>query len=129
MSGYLDAMQQAGLPAIIFDTIDTDAPVTEIRAFAQALGNSGDRPDGFVCSSAMAAMSFISGLEAAGLQIGREFDLVAKQAAVPLHWYRKEIIAIDEDFHAAGASLADSVRAVIDGTDPGSLQVLMRPVL
>jgi LacI family transcriptional regulator len=129
VSGFLDGMQQAGLPAIIFDSMDTDAPVADIRAFAEALGKSGDCPDGFVCSSAMGAMCMISGLEAAGLQIGREFDLAAKQAAVPLHWYRSEIITIDEDFHAAGASLADSVRAVINGADPASLQVLMKPVI
>jgi LacI family transcriptional regulator len=122
-------MRDAGLPAIVFDTIDTDTPMNDIKAFAEALGKSGDCPDGFVCSSAMGAMSIISGLEAAGLQIGREFDLAAKQAAVPLHWYRKEIITIDEDFHAAGASLADSVRAIIGGADPASLQVLMQPVI
>jgi LacI family transcriptional regulator len=129
VAGFLEGMQQAGLPAIIFDKIDTDAPMTDIKAFGESLGKSADRPDGFVCSSAMGAMSLISGLEAAGMRIGQEFDLVAKQAAVPLHWYRKEIITIDEDFHAAGASLADSVRAVIDGADPASLQVLMQPVL
>ena len=127
VSGYLDGMQRACLPAIIFDMIDTDAPPPDIRAFAEGLGKTAGPPDGYVCSSAMAAMSLLSGLEEAGLQIGRDFDLAAKQAAVPLHWYRKEIITIDEDFHAAGASLADSVRAVIDGADPASLQVLMRP--
>jgi LacI family transcriptional regulator len=129
VAGFLEGMQRAGLPAIVFDAIDTDAPAAEIRAFGETLGLSGDRPDGFVCSSAMAAMSVISGLEAAGLAIGLEFDLVAKQAAVPLHWYRKEIITIDEDFHAAGASLAESVLAVIDGSDPASLQVLLKPVI
>jgi LacI family transcriptional regulator len=129
VAGFLEGMQQAGLPAIVFDSIDTDAPMNDIKAFGEALGRSADRPDGFVCSSAMGAMCLISGLEAAGLQIGRDFDLAAKQASVPLHWYRSEIITIDEDFRAAGASLAASVRAVIDGIDPATLQVLLKPPL
>jgi LacI family transcriptional regulator len=103
--------------------------MNDMRAFGEALGRSGDGPDGFVCSSAMSAMCMISGLEAAGLNIGREFDLVAKQAAVPLHWYRSEIITIDEDFHAAGAMLAKAVVGMIDGADPASLQTLLKPVL
>jgi LacI family transcriptional regulator len=129
VAGFLAGMQRAGLPAIVFDTIDTDAPMNEIRAFGEALGRSADRPDGFVCSSAMGAMCLVSGLEAAGLKIGGEFDLVAKQAAVPLHWYRSEIITIDEDFHAAGANLAKAVCGVIDGTEPATLQTLLKPVL
>ena len=129
VSGFLAGMQLAGLPAIVFDTIDTDAPMNDMKAFGETLGRSGDTPDGFICSSAMGAMCIISGLEAAGLQIGREFDLVAKQAAVPLHWYRSEIITIDEDFHAAGASLAKAVCRVIDGTEPASLQTLLKPLL
>ena len=64
------------------------------------------------------------------LRIGRGFDLVAKQAAVPLHWYRSEIITIDEDFHAAGVSLAKAVhrhdrrrgpRLASDASEAGAL--------
>jgi LacI family transcriptional regulator len=127
VAGFLEGMQRAGLPAIVFDSIDSDAAMNEIKAFGEALGRSADCPDGFVCSSALAAMSLISGLEAAGLQIGREFDLAAKQASVPLRWYRSEIITINEDFHAAGATLAKAVCSVINGEDPASLQTLLKP--
>jgi LacI family transcriptional regulator len=127
VAGFLDGMRHAGLPAIVFDSIDTDAPMNDIKAFGEALGRTPDRPDAFVCSSAMGAMCLISGLEAAGLQIGRDFDLAAKQASVPLRWYRSEIITIDEDFRAAGAALAKSVLAIINGADPANLQLLMKP--
>jgi LacI family transcriptional regulator len=129
VAGFLDGMQQAGLPAIVFDSVDTDSPMADIKAFGEHLGKSDDRPDGFVCSSAMGAMAIISGLESAGLKMGQAFDLVAKQAAVPLHWYRREIITIDEDFREAGATLANALRAVIDGVEPAALQVLLKPVI
>ena len=127
VSGFLDGLKQVGLSAVVFDDVDSDRPMADIKAFGEKLGQSDDRPDGIVASSAMAAIALISGLEDSGRKVGQDFDIVAKQSTMPLNWYRKEIITIDEDFREAGRYLADSVLAVINGAEPASLQHLAKP--
>ena len=127
VSGFLEGLNLAGLSAVIFDDVDSDRPMSEVKAFGERLGRSTDQPDGIVSSSAMASIALISGLEVAGREIGRDFDIVAKQSTMPLNWYRKEIITIDEDFREAGRHLAKSVLAQIGGADPASLQYLSKP--
>jgi LacI family transcriptional regulator len=128
--GFREAIAEAGPHVSSFDmsAIHTDLPMQELRRHGEALGRAADRPDGFVVSSPLAAMAFISGLEEAGLNFN-DFDVVSKEANMSLKWFRKEIITISEDFHGAGCFLAKSVIEVIDGADPSKLQYLAQPIL
>jgi LacI family transcriptional regulator len=128
--GFREAIAQAGPHVSSFDmsSVHTDLPMQEVRRLGEELAKATDRPDGFVVSSPLAAMAFISGLEEAGLSFN-DFDVVSKEANMSLKWFRKDIITISEDFHDAGRHLAKSVIKVIDGADPAGLQYLAQPVL
>ncbi|MGL6208431.1 MAG: LacI family transcriptional regulator [Paracoccaceae bacterium] len=84
-------------------------------------------PDGIVVGSTTAAMAAVAGAERAGFQIGRDFDLVAKEAIPFLHQFRRDIIVMHEDVGRAGAFLAQALVAAIERRTPDQGQFLDRP--
>jgi LacI family transcriptional regulator len=107
-------------------TIDT--PLAEIRDTIKTLMRSPHAPDGIVCSSGAGAIAVNAGIEAAGLRLGSDIDMVAKQSTDVLNWIRPEIITIYEDVRQAGRELAKAVVARIDGVEPELLQSISQPV-
>ena len=72
-------------------------------------------------------MALIAGLRLGGLEISRDYDLVAKPMNDLIAMSHPEIIAVDEDFNRAGHELARMVIARIAGTEPFVLQMLDTP--
>jgi LacI family transcriptional regulator len=70
-----------------------------------------------------------TGAEQAGLALGRDFDLVSKEAIRFLHRFRKEMIVVQEDVGRAGNFLARAVMAAIEGRAPDEGQGLEVPLL
>lgn len=60
-------------------------------------------------------------------RLGRDVDAVSKQSSDLLHLFRRELLAVNENFRLAGAELARSVLGWIGGAAPGSLQSLSKP--
>lgn len=87
---------------------DTNA---EIQAALHPLFASDSPPDGVICASPTAAMAAIAQVEAAGLVIGKDVDVFAKEAIPFLRQLRSGVLVVREDVAAAGSFLA---RAVID---------------
>ena len=87
----------------------------------------GPRIDGIVCGSTTAAMAAVAGAENTGLRIGRDFDLVAKEAISFLHRFRREILVVKEDVGHAGTFIAQSLIAAIERRAPDQGQFLERP--
>ena len=81
----------------------------------------------FPSDHATAAFAIVAGIEEAGLKLGRDVDLVSKQSSRLLHWFRREILTVDEDIKLAGRELAAAVLKRIEGADAGSLQSLSVP--
>ena len=77
-------------------------------------------PDGIIVGSTTAAMAAVAGAEAAGLKIGRDFDVAAKEAISFLRRFRKEIIVTHEDVGRAGNFLARALMTAMErhGTQP-----------
>gem|GEM_PF-4971630 len=74
------------------------------------------RPDGLICPSATAAVGAIGGVEAAGLEVGEDVNIVTKQSpANMLRWFGRKIYSIEENFKATGFELGKSLLALIDG--------------
>ncbi len=107
--------------------INIDASLEQIRATVQALVSGPDAPDGLISSSGSSAIAANAGIEAAGKQVGRDLDLVAKQGVPILNWIRPDIIAVYEDVRQSGRELAKAVIARIDGVDPRLLQSVSEP--
>ena len=93
-------------------TSDSGGDVVETgiaRRFAAA-----NPPDGLLVGSTTAAMSAVAGAETSGVVLGRDFDVVAKEAIAVLRRFRREIIIVPEDVGRAGDFLAHALVAAIE---------------
>ena len=72
-------------------------------------------------------MAAVAGAETTGRQIGRDFDLVAKEAMSFLHRFRRGIIVFHEDVGRAGEFLARAVMAAIERRAPEQGQFIDTP--
>jgi LacI family transcriptional regulator len=90
------------------------------RAFARGL-------DGLVCASSSAAMAAVAALEGRGLALGREADIVAKEAIPFLSLFRRDLIVLREDVERAGAVLARAAIRAIREPEAPPLQDLEIP--
>ncbi|MSU90183.1 LacI family DNA-binding transcriptional regulator [Rhodobacteraceae bacterium 2CG4] len=125
--GFLTAVDRLDLDEVALHPIDTDSGEAAIEAEVRRVLAGRGRPDGLVCGSAASTITVVAAAEAAGLKIGRDLDVVGKESFGVLPKLRPEIIAIQEDFGAAGTALAEAVVRAIDGADPRTLQSLSGP--
>jgi LacI family transcriptional regulator len=107
--------------------IDSDAGATQIEAAMLRRFTAPNPPTGLLVGSTTAAMATVAAAERAGLQIGTDFDLVAKEAIRFLHRFRPQIIVVHEDVGRAGEFLARAVMAAIERRAPDQGQFLDRP--
>lgn len=117
-NGFLDACAQHGVIGEIAEIFDSDSGADAVEAACNARFSQLPAPDGMVSASTTAAMAAVAGAEAAGYDIGADFDLVAKEAIRFLKRFRKEIIVIHEDVSRAGDFLAHAVMAAIERRPP-----------
>lgn len=125
--GFLRAIEEGNATPIAVAGIDVDTALGTIRRKTEEVMSRPNRPDGIVCCSGSTAIALVAGIEAAGLKIGQDVDLVSKQTSDVLHWFRPEIIVVNEDIRHAGRQLAQAVLRRIEGTDPRELQSLSYP--
>lgn len=125
--GFERGLRQNGLTAIPLTSIDIDTPLRDVRDASRQLASSNLPPDGLVCSALSSSFAVVSGFEAAGLSVGRDFDVVTKHSTELQRMLRPEIITIPEDFHAAGYDTARMVMEWLAGGDPASLGRLVIP--
>ncbi|MBS1167881.1 MAG: LacI family DNA-binding transcriptional regulator [Proteobacteria bacterium] len=128
-AGFHRGISALGLERIPVDTIDTDSPHELIQADVFRLIESGARPDGFVCGSAVAALAVTAGAEAAGLVLGHDFDVVVKESSNLFRKFRPAIETAHEDFRAAGRWLAEAIVGRIEGTADVGIHFLDVPRL
>lgn len=125
-AGFDNALRQFGLEEVAIPvTIDTS--LTDIRDAVETLMRSPEAPDGIVCSSSSSAIAVNAAIEAAGMHVARDIDLVSKQGLPILNWIRPEMITALEDVRLAGRELAKAVIARIDGVAPELLQSVSQP--
>lgn len=116
-------MKNCPMPAV---TIDDDMMLIAERV--TEVFSRSDHPDAMVCDSVSTTVSVIAGVEQAGLEVGVDVDIVAKQSASNfLQWLRKPIYAINEDFRHAGYELASSAVKLIDGAPVEGHQLVYYP--
>ena len=125
--GFERGLIEYGLEGVPLTSIDVDTSLMDVREAARRLAAGQFPPDGLVCSALRTSFAITAGFEAAGLKIGRDFDLVTKHSTELQEMLRPEIISIPEDFHQAGHDTAIMVMAWLAGAEPGSLSRLVTP--
>ncbi|SFN02991.1 transcriptional regulator, LacI family [Pleomorphomonas diazotrophica] len=126
-SGFCRGVTAMKLESLSVGPIDTDSPHEHIQAEIYRLMQRRDRPDGFISGSAVAALSVTAGAEAAGLVLGRDFDVVVKESSDLFRKFRPAIETAREDFRAAGRWLAKAIVGRIEGTADASIHFLDVP--
>jgi len=84
--------------------------------------------DAIVAASTTAAMSAVGALEAHDLTVGKEIDVLAKEAAPFLKLFRENIISMSESVGAAGDFLARAAIQAIREPELPPMQYLEVPV-
>lgn len=127
MTGFADAAAEEGVSFEIVTEVTSDSGGVAVEEFMAARMARGPRPDGILCGSTTAAMAAVAGAERAGLTLGADFDLVAKEAIRFLHRFRRNILVVHEDVSAAGDFLARAVVSAIEDPARPRMQGLESP--
>lgn len=126
--GFSDEAALLGVPFEVSEHVTSDSGGEAVEAAIAARFALPNPPDGILVGSTTAAMATIAGAEASGRQIGRDFDVVAKEAIAVLRRFRKDILIVREDVGRAGEFLARALVAEIDKRDWTDRQGLEVPV-
>ncbi len=126
-TGYAAALQTHSLsPAPAFEC-STDDTLDTIEARTTHMFRKKNRPDSVISLSGGSTIALCAGIEAAGLVIGKDVDIVSKQNVGVLEKIRPEIITMNEDIHQAGRELAEFVIGSIRQKPPNELQTITYP--
>jgi LacI family transcriptional regulator len=125
--GFNKAMQANQLTAAPLFDCTTDDSLDTIEAVTHKLFQQPDRPDAVISTSGGSTIALCAGIEAAGLVIGKDVDIVSKQNVGVLQKIRSDIITMDEDIHHAGHELARFVIRSIDSAPTRELQSVAYP--
>lgn len=125
--GFSDGLMEAGVAAYPLRGLTTDQPMDRLREAVAAIMARDVRPDGFVSGAGGPTFALVAGIEQAGLELGRDVDVVSKQSSDLLPLFRPRLHVIDEDFRHAGRELATAVLRRIEGRDARELQTLSGP--
>ena len=126
-TGVVAEATALGLPYEFMDGVTSDTPADEIEVAIAARMIRAPGIDGIITGSPSAAVAAVAGAEKAGKVIGRDFDIVSKEANYFLHRFRKEIIVVHEDVGRAGGFLSRALMAAIERRAPEQGQFLDRP--
>ncbi len=126
--GFSDEAALMGVRFEISDRVNSDSGGDQIEAAVAARFAEPYPPDGLLLGSTTAAMAAIAGAERSGKVLGRDFDVVAKEAVPMLRRFRQDILIVREDVGRAGEFLARALVAEIDKRDWTDRQGLEVPV-
>ncbi len=127
MEGFRETLDAADLMEIPLRDINSEDPRRKITAEVTRALASRHRPDGLICSTVISALSAVSAIEEAGLRVGHDIDVAAKEPLDLLQVFRPEIMVISEDLYLAGREMAASILKILGGTPAGDLQILHQP--
>lgn len=113
IKGFRAEAARLGVAAEVVGAVHSDTATPGIEAFARGAFAGPARPDGVVVGSATASMAMVTGGEALGLALGRDFDVGTKDTAGFLRRFRPAMLVTHEDVSAAGTFLARALMTAI----------------
>ncbi len=125
--GFAEAAAEHGATFEIAESVTSDDGAEVVESFITERMSAPNPPDGLVMSSTSAAMAAVAASELLGLVLGRDFDLVAKEAIPMLRRFRRNLLIIPETVGKAGDFLARGLIAGIENPDAPPAQGLEVP--
>jgi len=127
IAGLASAAHGAEVPFEILDGTTSDDTADDIEAVLRARLSWPPTFDGIICGSVTAAIAAVGALEAAGLEIGNDVDLLSKEPIPLLKRVRRSILTMPEDVTGAGRFLARAAILAADEPDAPPMQRLVVP--
>lgn len=125
--GFVEEAVLHGMTSEVMDEVTSDSTADMIEQALTRRIARGPTVDGILTGSPSSAVAAVAGAEKAGRIIGRDFDIVSKEANHFLHRFRKEIIVVEENVGRAGSFLTKALMAAIERRAPERGQFLDRP--
>jgi len=126
--GFIKGAKDAGVDSHAISLISASDSLENIAEHIASLLTQENPPDGFVCMSVNTAIAVIGGIEKAGLVVGKDVQIVAKQSRTNLlKWFGKNIYDFEEDFIDAGYGVASSLLNIINGQSVSENQTVVFP--
>lgn len=94
-----------------------------------ALTSAPERPDGIICANEARCIPLLAGLRDAGLTVGKDIDVVAKDTTDLLDHITPAIDSFFEDLTLAGEDLGRLLLRRIAGAPVSELQSIGEPRL
>lgn len=128
IEGYRSAVAAAGLaPLEPPEGIHLNSAPGELHRWFLDRLRQPDPPDAVICPGEMCAVAIQAAAMDAGLEIGRDIDLLAKQTSPLFDLHRPRIYTIGEDIAAAGFALGRHLLGRIAGEPVAGLHTLLKP--
>ncbi len=127
VNGAKAAAEKQGVNLHVAQQVHSDATTFETREWATRKMAADPKIDGFICASTNATMAVVAGMESLDFRVGRDFDIVSKEAIPMLQFVRPEIIVVHENVDTTGAFLAKATIQAIQNPDISPMQCLEVP--
>ncbi|MCP4380874.1 MAG: LacI family DNA-binding transcriptional regulator [Hyphomicrobiales bacterium] len=127
IEGFRKATDRAGVSAIAVDGVHLDSEPGDFRAAARAMATPPDAPDGIICGNETRCVALMAGLRDAGLVVGEDVDVIAKETSDLLNHLEPAIDSFREDLVFAGQEVARLLLRRIDGAPVRELQSIAEP--
>ena len=115
------------IPLIIAPQITSDSSIDEISDCVSKQISKNKKIDSVLVASPNGAMAAVAGFENLELKIGKDFDVVAKDAINFLKLFRNQIIIIKEDMEIAGENLAKAAIHAAQNPTSKPIQFIDQP--
>lgn len=127
IEGATEAAAEHRVSLTLAETISSDSEKLELLIGLGEYLSGAQSFDALICASPNSAMVATKAIEDAGLVIGKDFDVFAKETFPVLDLFRSEILSVHEDVQKAGRFLAKAAIHEISQTDGSHMQDLEHP--
>lgn len=128
IKGFVDTAKRLNVEFQVLETVTSDSNIADIQREISKIIHSPNPPDAVISGATSAAMAVVTASEEAGLELGKDLDVLAKEAVHFLRYFRKEILVVQENVGQAGTFLVKALMASIEKSGPHQ-QGLETPVL
>ncbi|WP_161860509.1 substrate-binding domain-containing protein [Algicella marina] len=127
LEGFRAVVDAHDLIEVPLRDISSESPRLDVINEIARILASRHRPDGIVASTVMSCLAATAAIEAAGLRIGTDIDIVAKEPLELLRLFRPEIHVMHEDLFRAGADMARAMLVHLDDSTDEIPEILHQP--
>jgi LacI family transcriptional regulator len=127
--GFHKAIRDLKVEGAIIDAVDLDGNASLLRRTVATLMSEPDRPDGIICANEARCIALMAGIRDAGLTVGKDVDVIAKDTTDILDHITPAIDSFFEDLTLAGEDLGRLLLRRIAGAPVSELQSIGEPQL